>query len=139
MSARALRAAVLVLALAGAAVGTYLTWVRWSGAEIACSTGGCATVQSSSYAEIAGVPVALLGLLGYLAIGATALRDSELFRVAGAALALAAVGFGAYLLVVQIAVIEAVCDWCLTSDVIAALLAVVTVLRLRAWPASHAA
>ena len=139
MSARALRASVAALALAGAAVAGYLTWVRYSGATIACTTGGCETVQSSSYSEIVGVPVALLGLLGYLAIAASALRETELFRVAGAAVALAAAGFGAYLLVVQIAVIGAVCDWCLTSDAIAAALAVVTVLRLRAWTVSRIA
>jgi uncharacterized membrane protein len=139
MSERALRAAVAVLALAGAAVAGYLTWVRYSGATIACTTGGCETVQSSSYSELVGVPVALLGLLGYLAIAASTLRETELFRVAGAAVALAAAGFGAYLLVVQIAVIGAVCDWCLTSDAIAAALAVVTVLRLRAWTVSRVA
>ena len=139
MSARALRASVAAVALAGAAVAGYLTWVRYSGATIACTTGGCETVQSSSYSEIVGVPVALLGLLGYLAIAASALRETELFRVAGAAVALAAAGFGAYLLVVQIAVIGAVCDWCLTSDAIAAALAVVTVLRLRAWTVSRIA
>ena len=138
MSERALRAAVAVLALAGAAVAGYLTWVRYSGATIACTTGGCETVQSSSYSELVGVPVALFGLLGYLAIAASALRETELFRIAGAAVALAAAGFGAYLLVVQIAVIGAVCDWCLTSDAIAAALAVVTVLRLRAWTVSRA-
>jgi uncharacterized membrane protein len=139
VSARALRASVAVLALAGAAVAGYLTWVRYSGATIACTTGGCETVQSSSYSEVVGVPVALLGLLGYLAIAASALRETELFRIAGAAVALAAAGFGAYLLVVQIAVIGAVCDWCLTSDAIAAALAVVTVLRLRAWTVSRIA
>jgi uncharacterized membrane protein len=139
MSERALRAAVAVLALAGAAVAGYLTWVRYSGATIACTTGGCETVQSSSYSELVGVPVALLGLLGYLAIAASTLRETELFRIAGAAVALAAAGFGAYLLVVQIAVIGAVCDWCLTSDAIAAALAVVTVLRLRAWTVSRVA
>jgi uncharacterized membrane protein len=139
MSARALRAAVAGLALAGMAVAGYLTWVRYSGATIACTTGGCETVQNSSYSEIFGVPVALLGLLGYIAIAASALRETELFRVAGAAVALAAAGFGAYLLVIQIAVIGAVCDWCLTSDAIAAALAVVTVLRLRAWTVSRIA
>jgi uncharacterized membrane protein len=139
MSVRALRASVAALALAGAAVAGYLTWIRYSGATIACTTGGCETVQSSSYSEIVGVPVALLGLLGYLAVAASAVRETDLFRVAGAAVALTAAGFGAYLLVVQIAVIGAVCDWCLTSDAIAAALAVVTVLRLRAWTVSRIA
>ena len=38
---------------------------------------GCATVQKSRYSELAGVPVALLGLLGYVAILAALARDGE--------------------------------------------------------------
>ncbi len=139
MSEGRLRAAVAALALAGVALAGYLTWVRATGAELACSTGGCGTVQSSSYAELAGVPVAVLGLLAYLAVAASTVRDTELFRVAGAAVALAAVGFAAYLLVIQLAVLGAVCDWCLANDALAALLAAAAVLRLRAWPEAHPA
>ena len=73
MTDRALRLATAVLALAGAGVTGYLVWVRETGATIVCATGGCGTVQSSEYAEVAGVPVALLGLLGYLVLFSTAL------------------------------------------------------------------
>lgn len=105
--------------------------MRWTGATLACTTGGCATVQSSEYATVAGIPVPVLGLGGFLAIAATALREAEAARLAGAALALAGVGFSAYLLVVQLAVLDAVCDWCLASDVLATLAAAVALLRLR--------
>lgn len=131
MTDRSLRAALVALCLAGASVAGYLLSVRWGGAELLCSTGGCETVQSSSYAELLGVPVATLGLVGFLAIGATALAGGTLARALGAALALGALAFSGYLLLIQLAVIGAVCDWCLASDAITTVVAVLALLRLR--------
>ena len=131
MSDRRLRAAVATFSLAGAAISGYLTWVRYAGAELVCTTGGCETVQSSPYAELLGVPVAALGTAAYLLIGATALSAAPLARAGGALLALSALAFSAYLVVVQLAVIGAVCDWCLASDAIVTLLAAAALLRLR--------
>lgn len=131
MSDGALRGAVAALAAAGVAVTSYLLWARWTSTELLCSTGGCETVQSSSYAELLGVPVAAVGLVGYVLLGLTALRMEPLVRAAGAALALSALAFGAYLLVVQLAVLDAVCQWCVASDAITTLLAAATLLRLR--------
>jgi uncharacterized membrane protein len=131
VSDRALRLATAVLALAGAAVAGYLVWVRETGASLVCATGGCGTVQSSEYAEVAGVPVALLGLLGYVVLFSAALFPGETARLAQAAVALGAVIFSAYLLYVQVALIEELCDWCLVSDAIVTLIAVLALLRLR--------
>lgn len=131
MSDRALRSAMAVLALAGAAIATYLLSVRWSGSAIACTTGGCETVQNSEYSKVFGVPVAALGLLGYLAILGTALGKGDTAKMLGAVLGLGAVAFGAYLLYVQISVIDAVCDWCLASDAVTTALAGLALLRLR--------
>jgi uncharacterized membrane protein len=132
MSDRRLGIFTAVLALAGAAVSGHIVWVRLSGGELACTTGGCATVQSSAYAEIGGIPVALAGLVAFLLLGATAFSRTLGARAFGASLALAAVAFSAYLLVIQLVVIEAVCDWCLASDAITSAVAVAAVLRLRA-------
>ncbi len=52
-------------------------------------------------------------------------------RVAAAAVALAALAFSAYLLVIQLAVIGEICQWCVASDVITTLVAMAAVLRLR--------
>jgi uncharacterized membrane protein len=127
-----LRVAVAVLALTGAGIAAYLTYARYADATIACATGGCETVQESDYAEILGLPVAVLGLAGYVAIFLTALFAGELGRVAGAALALAGLVFSLYLVLVQAFAIEAFCQWCLASDVVMLLLAAATVARLRA-------
>ena len=132
MSERRLRQAVGALALLGAAIAAYLT-VTWA-ADVApvCTTGGCAKVQNSEYAELLGVPVAALGLGAYLAIFATALRAGPGPAAIGAALALAGVAFSAYLFVIQAFVIEAFCLWCLLSDAVMVALVVAAVLRLRA-------
>ena len=131
MSDRALRIAVGVLALAGAAIAAYLTYAKYADATIACSTGGCETVQSSEYAEILGLPVPVLGLIGYLGILATTFVAGETARLVGAALALGGLAFSIYLLVVQIVAIGALCQWCLASDVVMLPLTVAAVARLR--------
>ncbi len=133
MSDRALRAAVALVALAGVAVAGYLTYVHDQPDALICTSGGgCETVQDSSYAELAGIPVALLGLLGYVAVLVLVAWDSELARTLSAAIALVAAGFAVYLIVLQAFVIDAWCIWCLVNDlVIVPLLAVTTVWR--AW------
>jgi uncharacterized membrane protein len=123
------------LAGAGAAVAGYLTYARYSGTPITCSSGGCETVQNSDYAMLFGVPVAVLGLLVYALIFATTLSATDTARSAGAALALTAFLFSAYLLVLQLSVIGAVCDWCVVNDAIATILAPLAALRLRPQPA----
>ena len=120
-----------MLALAGAGVAGYLVWVRETGATLVCATGGCGTVQSSQYAEVAGMPVALLGLVGYVVLLVSALVAGETARVVQAAIALGAVLFSTYLLYVQVALIGEVCDWCLVSDAIVTLIAMLALLRLR--------
>ena len=131
MSGRSLSVAQAGLSLAGAAVTAYLLSVRWGEGTLYCSTGGCETVQSSSYAEVLGVPVAFAGLLAYLFLAVTAFIGAPLARVAAAAVALAALAFSAYLLAIQFAVIEAICQWCVVSDAITTLVATVALLRLR--------
>lgn len=135
MSSRVCRAAVATLALLGAGIAAYLVYVRYAHATIACTTGGCEKVQSSRYADVAGIPVAALGLGGYLAILATTLRDDALARVAGLWLAAIGVVFSAYLVVIQLAVIDAICQWCIASDIVMLLTLIASALRLRARPA----
>lgn len=132
MTEARLRVAVGSLALVGLALASYLLYIRWTGSALACTTGGCETVQASSYSKVLGVPVALLGLIAYVTIFATSLLQKDLARVAGFSVALAGVGFAAYLIYVQLALINAVCEWCLASDAVVTVLAVLTLLRLRA-------
>lgn len=131
MSDRALRGAVAGLSGLGVAVSGYLAYARYTETTIACATGGCETVQRSDYAEVAGLPVAVLGLAAYVFLLGTALLTSDLARVAGAIAAVSGALFAAYLLYAQLFLIDAICQWCLVSDVVIGLLAVACVLRLR--------
>jgi uncharacterized membrane protein len=128
-----LRLLAALVAVAGIAVAAYLTWSHFGEGSLVCPVGGgCETVQESEYAEVAGVPVALLGLVAYIVVLALVAWDTPLARLAAAALALTGLVFSGYLLVVQLFVIDAWCVWCLANDVvIAPALAVVTGLRLR--------
>jgi uncharacterized membrane protein len=131
MTERRLRIAVAVLALAGLGVAGYLTWVHYADLEPICAggSGGCERVQTSDYAELAGVPVALLGVIGYAAILASLAMPGEAGRFAGALVALAGFGFSAWLTYVELFEIDAICQWCVASAVIMTALAVVTSLR----------
>ena len=133
MSDRALRLLAAAVAAAGVAIAGYLTRAHYGGGSVVCPVGGgCETVQESEYAELAGVPVALLGLAAYVIVLALIIWDAPSARLAAAAIALVGLLFSAYLLVVQAFVIEAFCVWCLANDVvIAPALALLTALRLR--------
>ena len=134
MTERRLRIAGAVLSLAGIGVAGYLTWVHYADLEPICAggSGGCEKVQSSDYAELAGVPVALLGLIGYGAILASLAVPGDAGRFAGALTALAGFGFSAWLTYVELFEIDAICQWCVASAVIMTALAVVTSLRFAA-------
>jgi len=131
VTAARLRAAIAVLALAGVAVTAYLVYARYTGTRLACTTGGCETVQHSKYAKLAGIPVAVLGLVAYVAVLLTSLSARVAAAALGAAIAFAGLAFAVYLIVIQVAVIDAICQWCLASDGILFLLALVCAERLR--------
>jgi uncharacterized membrane protein len=134
-----LRLAIGVLALAGLAVASYLTYSRYSGTQLYCTTGGCETVQHSRYAVIAGIPVAVLGLVAYVAILGTALVRGATAAAIGFGLAAVGVVFSAYLLVAQLFLIHAVCQWCVSNDVLVSLLAIAAWMRfVVAQRAAHA-
>lgn len=126
-----------LLCLAGLAVAGYLTYVHYEDIAPVCTTGGCEKVQASSYAELAGIPVALLGLIGYLAIGVSLLGRGDLGRAATAALTIIGFGFSVYLTYLELFVIDALCQWCLASAVLMTGLLIVAVMRLL-WPPTAA-
>jgi uncharacterized membrane protein len=136
VSDRALRTGVALVALAGTAVAGYLTYVHYRPDALICtSSGGCETVQESSYAELVGIPVALLGLLAYVAVLALVAWDTEAARTAVAAIALGGAAFAVYLVALQAFVIDAWCVWCLVNDLLLVpLLAILAVWRVLRQP-----
>jgi uncharacterized membrane protein len=131
MSDRGLELAARGLVLVGLGIAGYLSWVHYGGLEPVCvgGGGGCERVQSSTYADVAGVPVALLGLIGYALIGTSLFFNDERGRLAGAAFALIGFGFSLYLTYLELAVIDAVCQWCVASAVTMTLLVRVMIAR----------
>ncbi len=130
MSARTLRITLIVLTAIGIALATYLTYIHFAGIKPLCGRGGgtCEKVQTSQYSKLAGVPVALIGLIGYVAIMATLLApEEERTRFATAALALGGVGFSAYLTYREVFTLKEICEWCVSSAI---LLTVITGLSL---------
>lgn len=125
----ALTRVAVALALAGVAVAGYLTYVHYAGIDPACTSGGCEKAQSSEYSEVAGVPVALMGLLAYIAIAAALVLPGEVARSGACFLALAGWGYSMYLTYLELFEIDAICQWCLASAVILTALAVVTSVR----------
>ena len=130
-----LRVAIAVLAVVGAAIAAYLTTVHYAHTAPICTTGGCEKVQRSSYAELAGIPVALLGLAAYvLLLGTAALRGTNA-ALAGAFLALTGTAFSGYLLWAQLERIHAICIWCVGNDLVMVTLAVLCSARFLREPA----
>jgi uncharacterized membrane protein len=133
---RRLSGAIAVLSVLGLGVAGYLTYVHYAGLHPVCvASGGCETVQSSHYAKLAGVPVPLLGLIGYAAILISLLVRNDSGRLATAGFAIVGFGFSLYLTYLELFVIKAICQWCVASAVLMTALAILAVLRLLRAPA----
>jgi uncharacterized membrane protein len=132
---------MVALAVLGLGIAAYLTYVHYSGAQVACTAGqSCVKVQTSQWSRLADVPVALIGLLGYLAILASLLMpDREESRLVTLGLALTGFGFSAYLTYRELFSIHAICEWCVSSAVIMTLLLAAAATRYIAAPAAGGA
>ena len=125
-----LRVALGAVAVAGLGVSAYLTAVRASGDAPACVVGGgCQTVQESEYSELAGIPVAVLGLLAYAGLLVAALLPGPAGRALGLFTALVSFGFSAWLTYAELVLIDAVCAWCVTSAALVTLALILTAAR----------
>jgi uncharacterized membrane protein len=128
---RRLRIAILVLCLIGIGVAGYLTYTHYAGIKVAClSSGGCETVQSSVYSKLGGIPVAVLGLAGYIGILITLAIRNDLGRVAGFGIALVGFLFSMYLTYRELFTIKAICQWCVSSAVLMTVLTILTAVRV---------
>lgn len=121
MSRRTLRITLIVLSVLGVALATYLTYIHYANIKPLCGRGGgtCLKVQTSQYSKLAGVPVALMGLIGYILILATLLApEEERWRFATAALTLGGFAFSAYLTYREVFSLEEICEYCVSSAVL---------------------
>jgi uncharacterized membrane protein len=142
------RMAAALLALLGLFDSAHLTLSRYQeSADLICPVGGgCETVQMSRWSTFPsgdGIPVALIGLLGYTALlmlALVALQRDWLGRlpIPSLLLMLASGGmlFSFYLTVLQFFVIQAICFWCIASAVLELGIFVAVVADWRAWRAA---
>ena len=132
MRARRLRITLIVLATIGVALASYLTYLHYSGTEVPCSIKGnpCEQVQHSQYSLLAGIPVALIGLIGYIAIlGTLLVRETETSRFATAAITLGGFGFSAYLTFREVFTLEKICEWCVGSAILMTIMMLLSLWR----------
>jgi uncharacterized membrane protein len=129
--------AAIGFAVLGLADSLYLTWIKLANATAACAEiGDCEVVNSSRYSELFGVPIAGIGALAYSAILILLLveprmegrRDFAKLGVFG--LAFIGTLYSAYLTYLEIAIIRAICPFCVVSAVLITALLVISLIRL---------
>jgi uncharacterized membrane protein len=139
------RQTIVVLALLGLLVATYL-WLYKIGVigVLQCGTGSCEAVQASRYAELFGIPVAVIGVAGYallLGVGLVGVRPAfaadRRVTLLLAALATGGVAFALYLTAIELFVLRAICRWCVASAVIITAIWVLALGALRRAPAAR--
>jgi uncharacterized membrane protein len=121
-----MRYLIAILALAGAVVSALALQVHYSTATEPCDINAkwdCGIVNHSPFAEILHVPVAAIGIAGYLAMVELSLSRRKRLL---AELALGALGFSLYLTYIEKYVLEVYCIYCVTSLGIITLIAVLS-------------
>jgi uncharacterized membrane protein len=120
------------LAAFGIGIATYIALEAAGGNAPACIAGssGCLTVAESSYSHVAGVNVAVFGIVGYVLLLIASIVRGDPGRLAGFALSLTGFGFSVYLTYLELFVIDAICQWCVASAVVMTLLFAVSTARM---------
>lgn len=113
---------ILVAAVVGLAVSTYLTVTHYEGIPLACTVSSlvdCGAVTSSSYSEVPGtsIPISLLGIVWSVISGG--LAAAVIWRSRGSLITwiqalwgLAGMIFVLYLVYAELLVIHRICEWC---------------------------
>jgi uncharacterized membrane protein len=130
-----LRRAIAFVAALGVGVASYVAIVESGGGSPVCLAGGtgCATVAKSSYSHVAGVNIAIFGVVGYLLLLATAFFANDAARFGGFVVSLGGFGYSVFLTYIEIFKIEAICQWCVASAVLMTIVFLLSATRLIAY------
>ncbi len=128
-----IKPALLILSVIGFLLSVYLTYLHYSEGQTAfCSQGSdCDVVRQSSYSSLLGIPVSLLGAIGYaLIFWFTYVSMSKRMRwVLLYAISLAGFIFSSYLTYIEFFVIKAICPYCVVSALIMTAIFILVVSR----------
>jgi len=131
----------IVLTIIGLLVSIYMTIYKITSNDSMCiGSGDCKTVNASRYAEVYGIPVAVLGIAGYSAILAVLLLGQRpgFLQQNGTllffGLSLTGFLFTLYLIFVEVALIKAYCPFCITSQTAMTLIFIISVIQLVRQP-----
>jgi uncharacterized membrane protein len=131
----------IALVILGLLVSVYMTIFKITSNENMCiGSKDCSIVNASRYSEINKIPVAVIGVGGYIALLAILWleRRPGFIKQNGAmiffALSLIGFFFTLYLIFVEIVLIKAYCPFCITSQVAMTLIFILSVMRLVRQP-----
>jgi len=127
-----LRRAIAFVAALGLGVATYIAIADSGGGSPVCIAGshGCATVAKSSYSHLAGVNIAVFGIVGYALLLACAFFADDAARLGGFVVALGGFGYSVFLTYLELFKIDAICQWCVASAVLMTILFLLNATRL---------
>jgi uncharacterized membrane protein len=130
-----LRKVATFAATLGIGVAAYIAIAESDGGAAACLAGGggCETVAKSSHSELAGISVAAIGIVGYALLLGAALLRGDAARMAGFGISLVGFGFSLYLTILELFVIDAICQWCVASAILMTVLFAVNTIRMLAY------
>ena len=131
-SERNLRMAIAFIAAIGIGVATYIFIADSTAGAPTCLAGGggCETVAKSSYSHIAGINIAIFGIIGWILILASVFFANDVARLGVFAVALGGFGFSIYLTYLEIWKIEAICQWCVANAVLMTIAFILNTTRL---------
>ncbi|MDK1029142.1 MAG: vitamin K epoxide reductase family protein [Anaerolineae bacterium] len=131
----------LVLIVIGLFVSVYMTIFKVTSNESMClGSGDCSIVNASRYSEVYGIPVAAIGIVGYLALLLVHWfeRRNDFMAINGPmiffGLALTGFLFTLYLIYIEIAIIRAFCPFCITSQIAMSLIFFISLIRFVKQP-----
>ncbi|MGN6257735.1 MAG: vitamin K epoxide reductase family protein [Solirubrobacterales bacterium] len=134
-----LRRLIAFAAALGIGVAAYITIADSGGGAPTCLSGGSGrqTIADSSYSHLAGVNVAVFGIVGYVLLLASSFFANDEARFGGFLVALGGFGFSVYLTYVELFKIEAICEWCVASAVLMTILFLLNATRLIGYAGSE--
>ena len=128
--------AVVVFSIAGTGISGYLLWSHMAGQEVACVQWlDCDLVLNSAYSVVKGIPVSLLGLLGFFSVFIVTLIQfspnhgaNKILRLVRFGISLTGFLFSCYLTYIEFFVIAAICMWCVASLTVISIIFSITIL-----------